>query len=177
MDTLCESEFADEYQDWLSGRPGARCAAWFDVPLSQLDCGAALQVAPSVSLREVITLMNERPSAAVLIVHHERLVGVFTERDVLRSVARGRAALDETSVGALMAPCPDALPETTTLAQALRTLLRSRQSHLPVVDESGRPLSLISTHAIVEFVSDTFPKEILNAPPERQSCAPPLDGA
>jgi signal-transduction protein with cAMP-binding, CBS, and nucleotidyltransferase domain len=176
MENLCQSEFADEYQDWLSGHPDTKRAAWFDMPVAQLDCGAPIVVAPSSSLREVVTLMNEQRRGAVLIVRENTLVGIFTERDVLRSVTPRQLDLDDTTVGALMTPCPEALPEATTLAQALRMMVRSHHRHLPVVDGSGRPVALISMHGIIEFVSDTFAKEILNAPPERQSCAPPLDG-
>jgi CBS domain-containing protein len=177
METLCESEFADEYQDWLSGHPGALVSARFDVPVAQLDCPASSAVAPSASLRDVLALMNERASPAVLVVRDGRLVGVFSERELLRGLASGRIELDRASVGALTAPCPDVLLPTATLAQALRTMLREKLAHLPVVDEHGAPRGLISIHDIIEFVSDAFPKEILNAPPERQSLAPTLDGA
>jgi CBS domain-containing protein len=177
METLCDSEFADEYQDWLSGHPGALVSARFDVPVAQLDCSATSEVAPSAPLREVLALMAERDAAAVLVVYDESLLGVFSERDLLRGLARERLDLDRASVGALTAPCSTPLLPTATLAQALRTMLREKLTHLPVVSTEGRPFGLISLHDIIEFVSDAFPKEILNAPPERQSIAPPLDGA
>jgi CBS domain-containing protein len=177
METLCESEFADEYQDWLSGHPGALGSARFDVAVARLDCPQAIEVAPHTPLREVIALMSGRASAAVLVVRNDELVGVFSERDLLRGLTRGSIDLEQTSVGSLTGACPDLLSETTTLAQALRTMLRGRLAHLPIVDAEGRPLGLISMHDIIEFVSDAFPKEILNAPPERQSLVPPLDGA
>jgi CBS domain-containing protein len=177
METLCESEFADEYQDWLSGHPGALGSARFDVPVAQLDCHDSCEVTPNTPLREVIALMSERASTAVLVVRNERLLGVFSERDLLRGLGRGGLDLEHASVGALTGPCPDVLSETTTLAQALRTMLRSKLAHLPIVDADGRALGLVSMHDIIEFVSDAFPKEILNAPPERQSLVPALDGA
>lgn len=177
METLGESEFADEYQDWLSGHPGALGSARFDVPVGQLDCLASCEVQPSAPLREVLALMDARASAAVLVVREHRLVGVFSERELLRGLAGGRLDLERADVGALAAPCSDVLPPTATLAQALRTMLRTESAHLAVVDDEGRPHGLISMRDVIEFVSDAFPKEILNAPPEHQSQAPALDGA
>jgi len=177
MDNLCESEFADEYQDWLGGHPGAMRASWFEVPLSQLQCGAPLMVPPTTSLRRVISLMNEQHRGAALVVREQRLLGIFTERDAFTRVLPFELDLDDTTVSILMTPRPDTLPETATLAQALRMMVRSRYRHLPVLDGFGRACALVSMHRIVEFVSEAFPKEILNAPPERQSAVPPLDGA
>jgi signal-transduction protein with cAMP-binding, CBS, and nucleotidyltransferase domain len=177
MDNLCDSEFADEYQDWLGGHPGAMRAAWFDIPLSQLQCGMPLLVPPETSLRRVITLMNLQRRGAALMMREQRLVGIFTERDALQRVLPYELDLDDTTVGSLMTPLPESLPETATLAQALRMMVRSRFRHLPVLDALGRPSQLVSMRRIIEFVSEAFPKEILNAPPERQSVVPPLDGA
>jgi signal-transduction protein with cAMP-binding, CBS, and nucleotidyltransferase domain len=177
MDNLCESEFADEYQDWLWGHPGAMRAPWFEIQLGQLSCKSALMVSPNTSLRSAIARMNEAQRGAVLVVLERRLLGIFTERDVLRRVIPHGLDLDDTSVGSLMTEAPEALPETATLAQALRMMVRSRYRHLPVLDPLGYPVGLVSMRRIIEFVSETFPKEILNAPPERQSAVPPLDGA
>lgn len=177
MDTLCESEFADEYQDWLGGHPGAVRASWCEVPLAQLQCGAPLLVTPDTSLRLVITLMNQERCGAALVMREQRLVGIFTERDALQRVLPDRLDLDDTSVGSMMTPAPECLPDTATLAQALRMMVRSRFRHLPVLDALGQPCQVVSMRRIIEFVSEAFPKEILNAPPERQSAVPPLDGA
>jgi hypothetical protein len=51
------------------------------------------------------------------------------------------------------------------MAQALRFMARAHYRHLPLLDD-GVPVGMLSTSHVVGFVSDTFPKEILNAPPE-----------
>src|SRR5687767_7263301 len=110
MDNLCESEFADEYQDWLGGHPGAVRAPWFEVPLAQLQCGTPLLVAPETSLRRVITLMNRERRGAALIMREQRLVGIFSERDALQRVLPHQLDLDDTSVSSVMTPLPESLP-------------------------------------------------------------------
>jgi CBS domain-containing protein len=133
------SEFADEYQDWLAGQPEGRRAQWFDFPVGELERGPLLFVDPSCSLEQVIILMNEHHRGAVLVVEGDQLVGIFTERDVLRRVVLSRVDLAHTKVRELMTPHPDVLPESATLAQALREMVHGGYRHLPIVDRDGRP--------------------------------------
>jgi signal-transduction protein with cAMP-binding, CBS, and nucleotidyltransferase domain len=168
MAEALESEFADEYQDWLGGHSEGRRAPWFDSPVGELDGGSLLQVAPGTVLADVIALMNEHHRGAVLVVQGERLLGIFTERDVLRRVVSQGLSLAQVQVGELMTANPDTIPEWATLAQALRVMVIGGYRHLPVVDGQGRPKSMVSMRDIIEAVSDAFPKEVLNAPPEKQ---------
>jgi CBS domain-containing protein len=176
MGQLPESEFADEYQDWLGGRPESKRAPWFDSPVGEIDAGPLLKLEPKASLRETIALMNKHHRGAVLVVFGDQLLGIFTERDVLERVVGRALDLDVTKVGELMTPAPDSLPEWATLAQALRVMVTGGYRHLPIVDALGRPRSMVSMRSIIECVSEAFPKEVLNAPPERQRYSFRSDG-
>jgi CBS domain-containing protein len=170
------SEFADEYQDWLAEQPEGRRAQWFDFPVGEVERGPLLRVAPSDSLAQVVTLMNEYHRGAVLVVEDDRLVGIFTERDVLRRVVMQHLDLAKVTVGELMTRDPDVLPESATLAQALREMVQGGYRHLPIVDARGRPTSMLSMRTIIEFVSEAFPKEVWNAPPEKNRPSRTSDG-
>jgi signal-transduction protein with cAMP-binding, CBS, and nucleotidyltransferase domain len=176
MAEVPESEFADEYQDWLGGHPEGRRAPWFDSPVGELDGGPLLKVAPSAALSDVIALMNEHHRGAVLVVAGERLLGIFTERDVLRRVVTQGLTLGRVQVAELMTENPDTIPEWATLAQALRVMVVGGYRHLPVVDGQGRPKSMVSMRDIIEAVSEAFPKEVLNAPPEQQRFSWRIEG-
>jgi len=176
MDLWVGSEFADEYQDWLDGHLGARRAPWFDIPVSQLERHPLLSVTPDMPVKVAIELMNRNERGAVLVVHGEQLVGIFTERDVLRRVVPRGLSLERTPVSEVMTSCPDVLSESATLAQALRTMSRSCYRHLPVTDEAGRPVAVVSMRRIIQYVCEAFPKEILNAPPERTSGVFTIEG-
>jgi CBS domain-containing protein len=94
------------------------------------------------------------------------LVGIFTERDLLaRVVAEGRDPA-QIEVAEVMSDTPEGLSEDATMAQALRFLAQTHYRHAPLVNAQGTPISMLSTSALIGFVSETFPKEILNAPPE-----------
>jgi CBS domain-containing protein len=177
MAEMRSSEFADEYEDWLGGQAEGRRAPWFDAPVSELgERCLVLKVDPARSLAEVITLMNEHHRGAVLVVHKEQLLGIFTERDVLRRVVSSGLDLTRATVGEHMTGSPDTLPEFATLAQALRAMVIGGYRHLPIVDGQGRPRSMVSMREIIEFVSETFPNEVLNAPPMLQRYTFRVDG-
>jgi len=165
-DALLESEFADEYQDWIQGRPSASRAAWFDYPVRKLSRTKPLCVPASLEVDEVARRMRAGHCGSALVLDGDDVVGIFTERDLLmRVVAEG---LDPHSTPArdVMTPAPEGLPASATMAQALRFLAQGHYRHAPLMDEAGRPVGMLSTGHVIGFVSDTFPKEILNAPPE-----------
>ena len=59
-------------------------------------------VTPQQTAMEAVNLMNEHRIGAVIVVEKEEVVGIFTERDLLRRiVAKGRKA-EEISVGQAM---------------------------------------------------------------------------
>ncbi len=89
--------------------------------------------------------MNEHSIGALLVVDDEEtLVGIFTERDVLRRVVAAEHAPSTIQVGDVMTTevaCCN--PETST--DEARSIFRQyRIRHLPVVDENGKVQGLIS---------------------------------
>jgi len=165
QDALLESEFADEYQDWIQGRPFASRAAWFDYPARKLARAELLCVTRELSVEEVARRMRDSRCGSALVMENGNLVGLFSERDLLRVVADG---LDPrtTRVEQVMTGSPEGLPNSATVAQAMRFLSQRHYHHAPLMNDAGRPVGMLSTGVVLGFVSDTFPKEILNAPPE-----------
>lgn len=177
QDAVLESEFADEYQDWLQGRASVSRAEWFDFPVRKLSRARPLLVERDTSVRAVAERMRELHSGSALIVDDGHLVGIFTERDLLvRVVSVGRDPA-RTEVAEVMTDAPEALPEDATMAQALRFLAQTHYRHAPLINEQGVPTSMLSTSALIGFVSETFPKEILNAPPESSEPIQEEEGA
>ena len=175
---LTSSEFTDEYQDWLDGSAkGAPKGRWFHRTLAEVQYAKPLVVGRDATLETVIDLMNAQHETAVLVLDGERLAGIFTERDVLKRVVGRAIDVQNTCVGAVMTESPHALGESTLLSSALRTLALAGYHHLPVVDAGGRPKALVSLQTIVKFLVDEFPGEIMNAPPERDSFPPVVEGA
>ncbi len=100
-------------------------------------------VNPKASVREAAKAMNELGVGSVLVVDDNgRLVGIFTERDLVRVVAEG-GSLDDP-VERHMSRRVISVEPGTPLLEASDTMIRHGIRHLPVVDREGRPLGVLS---------------------------------
>jgi CBS domain-containing protein len=99
---------------------------------------------PEHTVLEATRRMNEEHVGAVLVMEGIRLVGIFTERDVLRRVVGAGLPPDQTRVTDVMTPglvCCS--PETCV--DDVAELMRSRRiRHVPVVDTEGFVVGLVS---------------------------------
>lgn len=172
------SEYADEYGDWLSGfrSPPSGHARFLECTLGEMQHETPACVGPETPVSEVIALMNREQRTAVLVVERDELLGIFTERDVLMRVVSQPDSL-RRPVRELMTPEPHTLPESTMLGSALRTLALGSYHHLPVVDARGVPRALVSLQSIIAFLAETFPEQIMNAPPQGEAYPAEPDGA
>lgn len=130
---------------------------------------ASLRPPVSVSLdataAEAIDKMMEQRSGCVLVVDDEKLVGVFTERDVLCKIAAMDRSPNAVPVRDVMTADPECLTLDDTLAFALHHMSVGGFRHIPLVDEDGKPTGIVAMRSIVEFMVDSFPRQVLNLPP------------
>ena len=110
--------------------------------LESLVGGSAEVVGPEASVDEVAVAMVESGVGAVAVVDGNQLVGIFTERDVMRAVAEG-ADLEEDGVGAWMTPAPDTFAPSLDVDEPAAWLLETGYRHLPVMD-NGELLGIVS---------------------------------
>jgi CBS domain-containing protein len=110
-----------------------------------------LTVEASLPLAEAAKQMNERAVGAVLVVERDRVVGIFTERDVLRAVALGH--VEGADVGAWMTRGPETIEPTDSVAHAASMMIHGGFRHLPVVD-AGKPVGIVSIRDLMRVVID-----------------------
>ena len=98
----------------------------------------------AASVREAAVLMRARHIGSVLIVDaDDRLVGIFTERDLVCRVVAEHRDPDETMLGAVMTVRPETVGPNTTAIDALRRMHQGGFRHLPVVRD-GKPVAIVS---------------------------------
>ncbi len=125
-----------------------------------------LIVDEEASLDEVIRLMREQRQGCALVTRERRLYGIFTERDVLMKVVGTRIDLERTPVRAFATHDPVTLPAEASVAYALNRMVFEGFRHVPLVDENGSPVGVVSMRDIIEYLSGLFNKDVLNLPPE-----------
>jgi CBS domain-containing protein len=141
-------------------------AAILDRPIRSLPgLQEPIQLPSAASVRRAIGTMNDARVGCVMLVDGGRLVGVFTERDVLTRVAGSDVDVDATPVADLMTPDPECLTLDDGITYALNRMSVGGFRHVPLVDDEGRPTGLVSMRHIVDYLVDLFPHAVLNLPP------------
>jgi CBS domain-containing protein len=107
-----------------------------------------LTVAPEDTLGEAAAKMTDRGVGAVVVSDFGRMIGILSERDIMRAVA-GRVHSSEARVREWMTPEPITATEETSLEDAGRTMLEHGFRHLPVVD-GDRPVGIVSIRDVAE---------------------------
>lgn len=121
---------------------------------------------PKMSLREALDLMQgEKSGYVVLADEHSKIVGIFTEREVLMNMMKPGVALTEP-VEKYMRKDIHTLKKNDTVGQALDAMDKFSIRHVPLVDDFGQVCGILSIRTIVSFLAELFPTGVLNLPPD-----------
>lgn len=126
--------------------------------------GPPLCVEPSTSVRDVLTLLKQNNQGSVLICRQQKLIGIFSERDALRYLAR-QGNLD-APVEQHMSASPITIRAGDSVAEAVRRMVQGGYRRLPVVNAQDVPLGIVKVSAIVHYLVQHFPKTVYNLPPQ-----------
>ncbi len=135
----------------------------------------ALSVSESAPLLEVVQMLEKHRRGEAMVVGADgRLLGIFTERDLVRRVRHEDHAWHATPVGDVMTADPQTLSAEDTLAVAVRRMERGTFRRMPIVDEEGRPTGILSIRDVLVHLAESFPQEFLNVPPrpDRKASGP-----
>jgi CBS domain-containing protein len=114
---------------------------------------------------KVVAEMKTKGRGAVLVEDDGALVGIFTERDLLNRVDYSDTLWSHVVVRDVMTPHPMVIRPDDSLSEALRRLIQGHRRHLPIVDDRGHVLGLISIRDILTHIAEQFPEEMMNLPP------------
>ena len=126
-------------------------------PLTRLNPRPAECVELSTPMAEVLARLKGKNVGCVQVVDEEgRLVGIFTERDVLYKVAGLIEDLDHIVVESLMTADPTALQPKTAIQHALHLMSVHGFRHIPLIDKEYRPVGIVSFRDVVDFIERQF---------------------
>lgn len=120
--------------------------------------GDVIQVSPTDGLLTAIGLLADMRIGCLPVVDDGRVVGIFSERDLVYRVARdGPGALERTVADVMTTP-PITIDSQTPVLHSLSLMTKRRIRHLPVVD-GGRLIGMISIGDLVKYRIDTIENE------------------
>jgi CBS domain-containing protein len=111
-----------------------------------------LAVAPEDTIGEAAQKMVERGVGSAVVLDYGRLIGIFTERDLLRAVA-DRVHSSEARVREWMTAEPITITPETSAEDAAQTMLDNGFRHLPVV-EGERAVGIISIRDVAKWITE-----------------------
>jgi CBS domain-containing protein len=120
-----------------------------DGTIADLMTSEVLTVAPEDTVGEAAEKMVARGVGSVLVSDYGRLIGILTERDLLRAVA-DRIHSSEARVREWMTVEPITVSPTTPAEEAARTMLEHGFRHLPVV-ENERTIGIVSLRDVLDW--------------------------
>ncbi len=141
----------------------------FDLSVREvMERNRALTLSPDTTIARAAELMAKSRTGAVMVVEHERLIGIFTERDALfRVLARG---LDpqSTRLAEVMTAETQTVQPNDSYGYALVLMQEGGFRHAPVI-ENGKPIGIVSSRNAMdpdleEFVSEANRREFMRRP-------------
>lgn len=144
--------------------------------VSRLQPTAPWQVRPDQTVAQTVELMREQRVGCVLVASGNKLVGIFTERDLMgRVLAEGKPLTQPVSD--FMTPNPVTVHPKDPISAAVRRMNEGGYRHLPVVDGTGRPVGVLSVKRIVHYLVEHFPTTVYNLPPDPGAVPHEREGA
>ncbi len=121
--------------------------------VSQLQPRRAVTVGPATTVKRALEVMLSHDIGAVMIVDDAgKLLGIFSERDLLTKVADPIVDHTARPVSDFMTANPQTVRPTDTLAFALHQMDAGGYRHLPVLKD-GQPLGMISVRDMLRHMT------------------------
>ena len=125
-----------------------------DDRVSVLNPRLPVAVAPQTPVGEVLQKLVAQSIGCVIVVEDEELVGIFSERDALQKLNVDIETLRERPVSDYMTAAPQTLEADSKVAFAVQRMDLGSYRHVPIVDDQGRPVGIVSVRDILRYLAD-----------------------
>ena len=160
------SEYQDEYSESPESEFRKLQGALLSDTVKILAPSEPIPLTVDTTVHEAVSKMVADRRAAVVIVDAAgRLIGIFTERDVLtRVVGQGRD-IHQAKLGEVMTPDPEAVSPDDRICYAVNRMNIAGYRTVPLVDAEGRPIGIVTVNDVVKWLAEIFPEAVLNLRP------------
>ncbi|MGB3532593.1 MAG: diguanylate cyclase [Microcoleaceae cyanobacterium] len=116
-----------------------------------------LALPPSASIQQAIEMMSEARESCVLIIENRKLLGIFTERDIVRITANN-TLLQTQILAEVMTQkiITIQVSETQDIFTLSKLLTKNKIRHLPVLDDRGQLLGIITPQSIRKLLKPEY---------------------
>lgn len=144
--------------------------------VSRLNPTPARQLELDRTVADAVELMRREKVGCLLVTDHGVLVGIFTERDLMKRVLGKGQSLDQP-LRDFMTPSPVTVQAKDSIRTAIERMEEGGHRHLPVVDLDNRPIGILSIKRVVHYLVEHFPGTVYNQPPNLDAVPHHREGA
>lgn len=145
-----------------AGKTGTSRRARADkVSLMQTDDYVCIE--PTTTLSAAIEAMKKDEGGCAIVCEGERVVGIFTERDLLTRIV-GHEIDMQAPVSTWMSPAVSTLTPDASIGDAVSLMNEKSFRNIPLVKE-GKLVGSISVFDVIFYLAESYPKETMNLPP------------
>jgi CBS domain-containing protein len=134
------------------------------------------EVEIGTSVKTTIEKMRRENHNCAFITEDGKLVGIFTDRDILRRVVNSTETWHRP-IEDVMTPSPYSVNSTDPADAALNLMNQKHFRNVPVLDANGVVIGNLTHYAIIKYLADHFRESVYNLPPDPDSVASDRDGA
>ena len=120
-------------------------------------------IEPTTPLREAIERMKEDEGGCAIVCEEGRIVGIFTERDLIAKVVGSETDMS-VPVSRYMTSAVETLSMEATVGDAVEVMNRKGYRNIPLVKD-GQLSGAISVFDVITYLAESYPKETMNLPP------------
>jgi CBS domain-containing protein len=129
----------------------------FDVPLSELGLPPLISLSSTVMILDVLNILQEKKMGSLTFIEEDKLVGILTEKDLLLRVVGKIENWRDLPASGVMTKDPLSITLDHTVAEAIKMMSKMEFRHVPIVDDEGRPIHMVSVTDILKFIIKFFP--------------------
>lgn len=137
----------------------------FNVPLSTLDLPKIIMSSPEMPFLEAASLMFEKKIGSLVLGKEGKISGIFTERDIIKHADLVINEKKSIQLDKLMTPNPFTIKSDASLLDAISIMSSREFRHIPIVDNDGNVISIISIKDILKYLLSFFENFFSNFKP------------
>jgi CBS domain-containing protein len=133
------------------------------IPMSILDYCAANPASVSLTSNAadaIEAMIHRRMGCAAVVDEHGIVAGIFTERDVMTRVALCGRAPQQVPITEVMTTPVLMATRSTSIAEATAVMINHQTRHLPVIEDDGRLIGILSIRHVLERKVDELTAQI-----------------
>ena len=128
-------------------------------------------VPPSMIVSEAITLMRDKHTSYLIVLDSNKLVGIFTERDIVRCIVESGLQFVRHEISQVMKPHVITVSTDSFIFEAFDLVSNNHIRHLVVVNEDGQPVGVVTLADLIDhlgynyFIKVHVVSQIMTTPP------------